>query len=112
MSQNEEDLVVRIASGAGVCLSGEIPAAVWCSKKTSAAPSTLCDQMITMESSAPVSHKAAVVTRVRSLLCSPGWDVPQASTVHLLTISQVRSKRRCNSKFKFYTISAKLAKCL
>ena len=92
MSQNEEDLVVRIASGAGVCLSGEIPAAAWCSKKASAAPSTLCcvqcgcDQMITMESSAPVSHKAAVVTRVRSLLCSPGWDVPQASTVHLLTI--------------------------
>ena len=95
MSQNEEDLVARIASGAGVCLSGEIPAAGWCSSQASAAPSTLystvCgDQMITMESSAPVSHKAAVVTRVRSLLCSPGWDVPQASTVHLLTISQVK----------------------
>ena len=92
MSQNEEDFIGRIASDAGVCLSGEIPAAAWCSKKASAGRhALLCgDQMITMESSAPVSHKAAVVTRVRSLLCSPGWDVPQASTVHLLTISQVR----------------------
>ena len=34
--KNDKHLVVRIASGAGVCLSGEIPAAAVCSSQASA----------------------------------------------------------------------------